>query len=143
MKPLASRRAAPGRPSVDERAKKINRLWRKIDVRRYKKLNAYLAETGKEIDRARIARKKGHKNGNMVSQILNGHSAMNEIWMLYIADDLLTVPQIIWARDWPLSGLTPNFRDPELLRVIRRWPALTPLTRKKLITLAESPPASH
>lgn len=138
MKSLAGRRSASGRSSVDERAEKINRLPREIDVRRWKALLAYLERTGKEINLERIALRKGHENGNMVRHILKGRAAMNEIWMLYIADDLGVAPQVIWGEDWPLAHLTPDYRDPGLQRVIQRWEAMNLTTRKKITVLAES-----
>lgn len=141
MKPLATRRSALRRSAVDERDEKINRLPREIDVRRWKALKTYVKaqlSCGKKLDQAGIGRKKGHKNGDMVNHILNGHSAMNEIWMLFIADGYGVAPQVIWGEDWPFPQLTPDFRDPRLQRVTQRWSALEPLTRRKIIALARA-----
>lgn len=143
MKPLAGRRSASGRSSVDERVEKISRLPREIDVRRWQALRAFLEATGKTLNRRRIALRKGHTTGNMVSHILAGRAAMTEVWMLFIAEDLNVAPQVIWGEDWPFSYLTPDYSDPVLLQVIRRWDALRSATRKKIIALAEAPRASR
>lgn len=144
MKSLATRRPAPTRSLLDERAEKINRLPREIDVRRWKALERFVgrqAKLGRKFNPARIARRKGHKNGTMASHILNGRAAMNEIWMLFIAADYAIAPQVIWANDWPLSQLTPDYRHRQLQRVCQRWPALSPRTRQKIVLLTGRGPS--
>lgn len=142
MKPLASRRSASQRSSVDERTEKINRLPREIDVRRWKALTAYIAlraKRGKLLVRKEVARAKGHENGNMLSQIIQGRAALNEIWMLYIAAYYSVAPQVIWKEDWPFPHLTPDFSNRALRRLCQRWGALNTTTRAKIGSLTRQP----
>lgn len=141
MKPLASRRSASGRSSVDDHPEKINRLHREIDVRRWKALRKYVElqeQLGRTLNRAELARKKGHETGNMVSLMLSGRAAVNETWMLHIAGYYFVAPQVIWGEDWPFPQLTPDFSDCGLHKVCSRWDALNANTRKKIISLASS-----
>jgi len=145
MKPLASRRAASGRSSVDERTEKINHLPREIDVRRWQALLVYMehrAKRGFALDLAAVARKKGHENANMLRHIIKGRAALNEVWMLFIADGYGVAPQVIWKEDWPFPQLTPDFEDWRLRRVCQRWGALQPTTRTQITTLIRRSAAS-
>ena len=142
MKPLATRRSAPLRPSVDERASKKTRLTREIDVRRWKALVAFwnfLTAKGMKLNLARIGRRMGLENGTMASHVLNGNAPLNERWMLAFSQEMGSVPpQVVWGEDWHFSDLTPDYRDGKLERVIRCWGVMRSEARQKLITMAES-----
>lgn len=139
MKSLASRRTAPERSPVRAANPKKIRLPRAIDVRRWKKLLNYLSIHEIKLQPIRVARLKGLATGSMVSQILQGKAAMNETWMLCIAYECATAPQVIWGDDWPFPEMTPDVQDPELARINRQWHALKPGTRRYLASLAGEP----
>lgn len=129
MKLQASQRLTPSPAAVDNQPQKKIRLHEEIDIRRWQALNKFWSRQlarGVEMNLARLGRKKGHEDGNMASQILNGHCAMNIEWMLYFAQEMGSVPpQLIWKKDWPFPDLTPDLRpwgyDPARKRTGRRF----------------------
>lgn len=135
MKSLKSRRSAPSPQSQPVESEKKNRLRRPIDVRRWEKLLAYLETHQIKLDFLEVARLKRLESGTMVRHILNGNSAMNELWMLCIAYACHTVPQVIWGEDWPFPHLTPDPGDPDLSHITRRWSTLNRATRQRLLSL--------
>lgn len=69
------------------------------------------------------------------AQYLYGHVALNEKWMLRFALYLKMAPQHIWP-DWEYKELT-HSPSPDLILVNERWPALTPKTQSKIVSLCE------
>ncbi len=67
------------------------------------------------------------------AQYLYGHLALNEKWMLRFALYLKMAPQDIWP-DWEYKELT-HAPMPDLILVNERWPALTPKTQSKIVSL--------
>lgn len=141
MKTLAVQRVVPLRSSKRTRTQKIVRLHTEVDVRRQQALKAYWdlqKALGKDLNLARVGRRKGLTNGDMASQCLHGWSRLNEIWMLCFADELEATPQRIWEGDWPFPELTPGVPDAGFERLMRVYQSLSPGAKAKICKIIET-----
>lgn len=142
MKTLATQRGRPQQSATEADTHKKIRLTRPVDIRRWKALRVWWRaqlSRGRDLNLARMCRRKGHANGGMASLILNGYAAINVEWMLYFAQELGSIPpQRIWKEDWPFPDLTPDTADQGLQRVGRCWGQLSETNRRKVVALAES-----
>ena len=127
MKILATRRSRPSRATKQDFAQKKEPLLRPIDVRRQKALKAYWDQQkalGRDLNLARIGKRKGLPDGNMAHHCLNGRARLNVEWMLYFAHELGALPQVIWADDWPFPDMTAGNTPPDFNRLYRLWQSL-------------------
>ncbi len=141
MKTLPVRRVIPLRGLKRARPEKKVRRFTEQDIRRQRALKAYWdlqKSLGRELNLARVGRKKGLTNGVMAGHCLHGYARLNEIWMLCFAEELNATPQHIWREDWPFPELTPGVPDPGFERLMRLYQTLTAQTQAQICKLIEA-----